>query len=110
LVSSGCFEEGERAENDVQFSSAEQEIVECSSGCEAPMYDGSPVACTATLLCASDAGGAYCRNLDGSSTAAVCTKLPGCGNGICESNENQWACPHDCGDPCLANANPLSPC
>jgi hypothetical protein len=92
----GCFTPDSDTIAEEKLATAEQQIVVCSSSCDPPTYNGSPVACASNSYCYSDAGGAYCLDNSGNWASALCTPNIPCGNGVCDSGENPGNCPQDC--------------
>jgi hypothetical protein len=93
----GCFNPEDEPREE-KYATTAQELVVCSSSCDPPTYNGSPVACASNTYCFSDAGGAYCLNGDGSWQVAACTTGVYCGDGICNGNED-WTTCGDCSPP-----------
>ena len=95
----GCFTPESDAITDEKLATAEQQIVVCSSSCDPPTYNGSPVACASNSYCFSDAAGAYCLDNNGNWASATCALGGGgvpCGNGVCGPGEDPGNCPQDC--------------
>lgn len=88
LMWAGCMGDAQPSE-DLDLSSAVQELQTCTNSCAWPQYNGVPVSCSTNTYCLSTGQGVFC---DGGVTV-LCSA---CGNGTCESGESSSNCLADC--------------